>query len=593
MRKISGIRRKYLKYTIVLLVLALTLSSVGIGIFVRTSMMEKISGQYEFMTERMGIALDNMYQKSDEVTAECIFYEDVQKSLQTKGLEEINMQALGKYFAYIDLEDLEDYCYVDNRKNVYGRSYSSVSYESVKQSGFEKYLGEDYSKTKWFWTEDTLFGSGEKALFIGRYIRSLDYAHEPGMLFLKMSPRFLAKTIKTDAEMSDDITVGILDEKGELCLSNQEEGKGSGQDVDIDRIREFLEGTNAGGTMLSGERIGRGVLSVYRQVESGLMVFSFVPDSVLNRELMRIIAALAGMYLLVVVAAFFLSLYFSERFTKPIQQINQAMTEFDGNNFQKIAELHTNTELDQIGHSYNEMLGNIESLLIEIKTQEKDLRTSELNMLISQINPHFLYNTLDTIYMLARINKEETTMKMIQALSKYLRLSLSKGSDIVTVEDELENVKSYMEIQQIRNEDLFSYTIDCQVDAAYTWVLKLILQPLVENAIKYGFCDIFEGGKIEIVIKEEKEELCLTVFNSGKPIEEEMCRRINHMNSLPLISLKDCFPDSGHGYGVVNIMTRLRLKYTDEICFSYEREENGTRCTIRIPGGGRLEDETV
>lgn len=91
------------------------------------------------------------------------------------------------------------------------------------------------------------------------------------------------------------------------------------------------------------------------------------------------------------------------------------------------------------------MLKNIENLLAEIKEQEGVLRRTELNMLLAQINPHFLYNTLDTIYMLARINGEETTMKMIQALSKYLRLSLSKGSDIVTVEDELENVKSYME----------------------------------------------------------------------------------------------------------------------------------------------------
>ena len=92
------------------------------------------------------------------------------------------------------------------------------------------------------------------------------------------------------------------------------------------------------------------------------------------------------------------------------------------------------------------------------------------------------------------MNKEETTMRMIQALSKYLRLCLSKGSDIVSVEDELENVKSYMEIQQIRNVDLFEYEIDCQVNAKENKILKLILQPLVENAVKYGFSEIYEGG---------------------------------------------------------------------------------------------------
>ena len=117
------------------------------------------------------------------------------------------------------------------------------------------------------------------------------------------------------------------------------------------------------------------------------------------------------------------------------------MTQFDGNDFSRLIELNTNTELDQIGHSYNKMLKILRIFWQRSKEQEGVLRRTELNMLLAQINPHFLYNTLDTIYMLARINGEETTMKMIQALSKYLRLSLSKGSDIVTVEDELENVK--------------------------------------------------------------------------------------------------------------------------------------------------------
>ena len=129
--------------------------------------------------------------------------------------------------------------------------------------------------------------------------------------------------------------------------------------------------------------------------------------------------------------------------------------------------IETNTELDKIGNSYNEMLHNIENLLSEIKKQEKELRTSELNMLINQIKPHFLYNTLDTIYMLARINGEKTTMKMIQSLSTYLRLSLSKGKDIVTVGDELENVQSYMEILQIRNSGLFIYEMSFRIHLSF------------------------------------------------------------------------------------------------------------------------------
>ncbi len=218
------------------------------------------------------------------------------------------------------------------------------------------------------------------------------------------------------------------------------------------------------------------------------------------------------------------------------------------------------------------MLINIENLLTEIKDQQKELRTSELNMLINQINPHFLYNTLDTIYMLARINKEETTMKMIQALSKYLRLSLSKGNDIVTVADELENVRSYLQIQEIRNENLFTYTVDCEVEPEKTYVLKLILQPLVENAIKYGFREIYEGESLPSAYT-GTGDLLLVVYNNGTPIEEDMAEKINALNEKTLSEAKKSFPESEK---------RLRgCECTYQTAF----EIRGQR-PLPVPGGG-------
>ena len=172
--KRSGIQRRYLKYTAALLGLALLLSSLGVGLSVRDRLTRSIIDKYEFMTERMGLALENMFRRTDETTAECILYDDVQQSLRTQGLEDVRHIALSKYFAYIDLDYVADYCYVDNKGNVYSRSYSDVSYEDVEESGFERYLGEEYSRTKWFWTKDTLFGTGDDALFIGRYVRSLE-----------------------------------------------------------------------------------------------------------------------------------------------------------------------------------------------------------------------------------------------------------------------------------------------------------------------------------------------------------------------------------------------------------------------------------
>lgn len=588
-KKMSGIQRKYLKYTIALLVVALLLSSIGIWQYMRRNLTGVIIDKYKFMNEKMGITLDNLFTKSDEVTAECIVYDDVQKSLKVKTLEEVKRNALSKYFTYIDLDHVSDYCYIDNKQNVYTRSYSHVSYDDFKESGFEELLGEDYARTKWIWTEDTLFGTKSSALFIGRYVRSMEYSHDPGMLFFKMNDGFLEEIIGNDKALTGEVAVGILDAKGELCKTWMPQNY-EVADSDMKMIRELAE-NEVSGVIADGEMIDGGILSAYRQADSGMVVFTLVPNDVLNRGLNRILLVMITIYLFVIAAAVVLSIYFSQRFTKPIQEISKAMTGFDGNDFTGTVQLHTNTELDQIGHSYNEMLGNIKRLLEEVKAQEKELRISELNTLISQINPHFLYNTLDTIYMLARINKEEKTMKMIQALSKYLRLSLSKGNDIVTVEDELENVKSYMEIQEIRNENLFRYEINCEVDQKSTKVLKLILQPLVENSIKYGFCDIYEGGIIRISVKEDSNYLIFSIYNSGKPIEKEMRYKINSLNVKPFSAVREAFPDKDHGYGIVNVMTRLRLKYGEEVRFYYEAKDEGTECVIKIPKEKKDEEE--
>lgn len=588
-KRISGIQKKYLIYIMGLLLSALLLSSVGVWFYMGGNMTSVIVDKYEFMNEKMGMSLDNLYRKSDEVTAECITEEIVQKSLRAKGLGEGERNALSKYFAYVDLDYVAEYCYVDNKKNVYTKFYSKISYEDFRRSGFEELLSEEYSKTKWFWTEDTLFGTGEEALFIGRYVRSMDYAHEPGMLFFKMSRGFLESLTEQGESVTQGAAVGVVSSEGSFCMGRYPKDfeMSAGARKKIISLTKSQEA----GVILDRCEVPGGILQAYRQKNSGMLVFTMAPDSVLYSGLNQILFVLAGIYLLVAAVAVGVSIYVSKIFTSPIQKISAAMESFDGKDFSHKIELQTNTELDNIGNSYNEMLRNIEKLLNEIKSQEKELRTSELNMLISQINPHFLYNTLDTIYMLARINGEETTMKMIQALSRYLRLSLSKGNDIVTVEDELENVKSYMEIQQIRNQNLFSYEIACKIDARERWILKLILQPLVENAIKYGFRDISEGGLIRIEVTEIAGKLTFYVYNNGTRMDQAVADKLNALKDVPVAEMKYCFPDKRHGYGVINIITRLRLKYGDDVRYQYQPEENGTTCMIQIPGNGEENDE--
>lgn len=579
----SGIQRKYLKYILALLLLALFLSSICMIGYVHGKLETAIIDKYSFMCEKMGFSLDRQFQKTDEVTAECILNEEVQKSLRTGTMSsaaERNM--LSRHFAYINLENVLEYCYVDNKRHVYTRSYSRITYHTFRKSKLEDFLGAEYGSAKWFWTEDTLFETGKPALFVGRYVHDMDYIREPGMLFLKMQDSFLGDLINDEKDETQDVMIGIADGNGTICLAQCPEGEEVSENNR--KMLYSLAGTEGNGLFMDGVKVKDGVLSAYRQKESGFIVFIFVPNQVLYMGMGQILFVMIGIYFIVMMLAVILSVHFSKRLSRPIQDISRAMEGFRGNDYSRMEELHTNTELDRIGHSYNEMLGNIEQLVKEIKEQEKEVYAMEMDVLINQINPHFLYNTLDTIYMLARINKEGTTMRMIQALSKYLRLCLSKGGTIVTVEDELENVKSYMEIQQIRNSNLFRYEIACEVDSQKEQIVKLILHPIAENAIKYGFCDIYEGGLIRVRVWKENDYLVFEIYNSGTPMEAGMRDKINGLTHMSLTEMKNCFQAEENGYGIVNIITRLRLNYMDNIVFEVITEKDGTTFVIKVPG---------
>ena len=215
----SGIQRKYLRYTMGLLLLAISLSSIGVWIYVRQSLTTEVTDKYEFLNEKMGLALDTLSKKADEGTAECITYDLVQESLKKYPLADVEKNSLQKYFAYMNLDHVAEYCYVDNKNNVYARSYSHIDYEDFADSHLEDYMGDSYAKTQWFWAKDTLFGTEKEALFIGRYVHSMEYASKPGLLLIKMNDSFLETILGKDRSMTDEVQIGILDKDGNLCAA--------------------------------------------------------------------------------------------------------------------------------------------------------------------------------------------------------------------------------------------------------------------------------------------------------------------------------------------------------------------------------------
>lgn len=583
-----GIQNRFLRYSFLLLAAALIMSGIGIGLVVRKNINDSAIDKLGYMNRQLSSALGTEFNITDDIMKKCILQAEIQDSLRSRPLSETKQQQLKQYLSYVNLSYINDYIYVDNKHNSYTKPYRDITSERLQNSGLIEKLGQSYSKTIWIWEKDTLFQTQEETLFTGRYVRNMEYRHPPGILFFKLRPDMLEQLLQ-DTISEDEGSFGIVSSEGRLCAL-WEPGRYRLEDQSREELLKLISLPDAAAANGFTKHLKEGIATVKLQEDTGFFVFSFIPNRILNQVLIRVYLIMGSICVLIMGLAGIGSIYFARRFTRPIKEISAAMTEFDGEDFSYRLRIHTNTELDSIGESYNVMLMTIESQLEEIKQQEKNIRTSELNSLMYQINPHFLYNTLDTIYMLARINKEETTMRMIQALSAFLKVSLSKGNDVISLEDELSHVTSYMEIQKIRNTELFQYEICCEADAKKERVLKLILQPLVENCMKHGFAEIYEEGKIKIHIYEEADHVVMSVTNNGLPIEDEIKEKINQTKDMTIEEISSVFAHKKSGYGVTNVISRLRLKYGKSAELSFQSSGEGTTCIIKIPKGGECNE---
>ena len=571
----SGIQKKYLKSTFILLFFALLLSMIGVWSYMHHTLKNNIIEKYKFADEKMGILLDNLYTKSKEVTAEAILNETIQKSLNAEELTDNEKNAVGKYFSYLDLDSIQDYCYMDNKGNVYTRSYSYVNAFDIKNTVFQKKLGTEYAKTVWFIAKDTVFNGKENSLFITRYVHSLDYPSEPGIIILKMKPSFLNHIITMASEKTDsDIITGIMDQNGNIYALNQE-NTALPDNVTKTLINACKKSSDTG-IILNGETVTGGYLSAYYQKDCSFSIFTYVPNNVVTSQTTQILIVLVLIYLIIVVLALLLSILFSNRFTRPIQEITTYMTGFDGGDYTHMPELHTNTELDQIGHSYNEMLGNIEQLVNEIKLQEKELRTSELNMLISQINPHFLYNTLDSIIWMAEGKKNEEVVIMTASLARLLRQSISNEDELVTIGQEIEYVRSYLTIQKMRYKDKLEFEIKADPSITQVPIIRLVLQPLVENAIYHGLKYKDSKGLLTVHGYMKGENAVIDITDDGVGMDEETLKHIYDKHKVNYRS---------NGVGVYNVQQRLVLYYGKDYGIIYHSEKGkGTTASVVIPG---------
>lgn len=549
------------------------LTYLGINYVAEKNTLEFLSIQYSYLNDKILNSFGNIYDELNQLTANFITNEYVQKTMTNQPINASDREMLEKTLSYYNESFLDSYLVIDNKGNLYSQKAVQLDLEKLQRSTIYKSLGDEYSKTKILWARDVIFGTNEMSFFTVRYIHEMNSEHEAGVLILKLNNTIM-DPIRNNIE-DDELAYFIMDKEEEICFKVIPDELEKTWQQGLDTIRGQAE-------MTSLNNLKDGIVSKKTDNRTEYTVITYAPSHITNQIIWQIQFIMAvifgGAYLLTMIGVSI----FANKLTDPIRVLSSIMKDFDDSKLDKTVVLNTNTELDYIGSSYNRMLLKVKQLMNDVMKKEKELRDSEMQTMLYQIRPHFLYNTLDTIYMLARIQKEETIMKMTQALSKFLRINLSNGREDIEVLEELDHVSSYLEIQKIRNADLFEYKIEVQKEAEHILVTKMILQPIVENCIKHGFQEIYTGGMIWIRVYMEEDCLCFSVENNERSIEIDQQKKLNCLEKANMEEVDQVIQNRKGGFGICNVVKRLRLRYHEQIRFYYVRKEEGTECVIKI-----------
>ncbi|MDK2807686.1 MAG: two-component system, sensor histidine kinase YesM [Clostridiales bacterium] len=272
-----------------------------------------------------------------------------------------------------------------------------------------------------------------------------------------------------------------------------------------------------------------------------------------------------------------LSVIIPKSITKPIRRLCSVTEEVSNGNLEIRTNIKNGIEMKKLGESLDIMIWRLKELIETVKMEQKHLREAELKLLQMQINPHFLYNTLDTIVWLAEGGNQKEVVKMVGSLSEFFRTSLSQGNDIITLHDEVTHVKSYLEIQQVRYQDILVFEILIPKHLDEYLIPKITLQPLIENALYHGIKNKRELGTIKVSTIELEDSFEVVVEDNGIGMTPERLDYVNEKIQKRNIKESDV-------YGLYNVNERIVLRFGEAYgLFIESKYKEGTKITIRLP----------
>ena len=363
--------------------------------------------------------------------------------------------------------------------------------------------------------------------------------------------------------------VFIVDQNGDIIYHPQQQMLYLGVKSEaIEQVMPLADGSHR--IEHEGQEISA---SIYTMKEAGwrLVGVNYLDDIISSSEDTRLL--IITLVILGTLLVFMISIQLAAFMTRPLKKLQRRMKEVEAGALDTVADLQGAYEIKQLTSSFNAMISQIQQLMNQIIDDHTKLRKSEMKALQAQINPHFLYNTLDSIVWLAEDGDSKSVITMVSALAKFFRLSISGGHDLITIADELRHAENYLIIQSIRYKDQFDYTFEADKEVLNCRTVKIVLQPILENAIYHGIEKAVDHGHILIEARDAGDKILLRVRDNGLGMTKETLERIFQIN-----------PSRTSGIGVKNVHQRIQLYFGKEYGLKIESEpEEGTVVDIWLP----------
>ncbi len=494
----------------------------------------------------------------------------------------LDMQDLSRYLRSFQNQDevfnvklyVKDYFLYSTEK------VNFLSFQDVRASGWYEDFARDHKKVIWVKTTEQDYAANpdnaedRRVSAISAILDKTNYLNFLGFVRIDILEKNLNDILKKASSTKNTVTY-IQNSKNNI-ISSSTETINPKWVMDSSVLEDYCrDGIYYNAQVLGGDRV---LLACQKLSNSDWTLVSVTPFSEITAVGKGIQNQILLLFLLISTAAYILAYVISSYITKNISLLIKNMRLLKKGNFDIEVTTKSTDEIGELMENFNSMSGRLKFLVDEQYRIGQEAKNAELLALQAQINPHFLYNTLDMINWSAINNNVPEIADTVQTLSKFYKLSLSKGSNIIPIRNEIEHVKMYMDIQNRRFENIFDFHVQVDEEVYQFTTLKIILQPIVENSVLHGILQKDERRGLILISGSVLEGIItLQVQDNGVGIEPE---------KLETLLTEESNSSSTHGYGVRNINERIKLYYGEQYGLEYKSVPgNGTTVTIRIPAG--------